>query len=109
MPTGDPNTISIHMRAGPLNPLFIVTFRWWIIDSIAATGTPAALRFIKEKFLKKELSVTEMAQVMLTSVHMVTATSETIEIFKVRLPQRESVSDKHRCMNLASLYCCRTW
>lgn len=32
------------------------------------------------------MSVAEMAQAMLTSVHMVTATTETIEIFKVRLP-----------------------
>lgn len=80
-----------------------------MLDSIAAVGTPAALRFIKEKFLVNEMSVAEMAQAMITSVHMVTATRETLEIFKVRLLQRESVSDKRRHMDLVSLFCSRTW
>ncbi|TWW57989.1 Vitellogenin [Takifugu flavidus] len=67
------------------------TYRWWVWDSVAATGTPAALRFIKDKFLKKEVSVAEMAQAMVTSVHMVTATTETIEIFKDLAKRKEIV------------------
>lgn len=79
---------------------FVVTFRQWILDSIVAVGTPAALRFIKEKFLNNEMKVAEMARAMIASVHMVTATRETLEIFKVRLPRRESVNDKRRRMDL---------
>lgn len=77
---------SRHTHVVPLNLLFIVTFRWWILDSVAATGTPAALRFIKEKILKNEMSALDMVQAIMTSVHMFTATNENIEIFKVCLP-----------------------
>lgn len=77
---------SRHTRAVPINLLFIVTFRWWILDSVAATGTPVALKFIKEKILKNEMSIIDMVQSIMTSVHTVTATNETIEIFKVCLP-----------------------
>lgn len=65
---------------------FTATFRKWILDSIAAVGTPNALRFIKEKFLNDEMTVFETAQAIIASVHMVTATRETLKIFKVRLP-----------------------
>lgn len=76
---------------------------------MVAVGTPAALRFIKEKFLNNEMKVAQMAQAMIASVHMVTATRETLEIFKVCLPQRESVSDKCGRMDLVRLFCSRTW
>lgn len=63
--------------------VFVVIFRQWILDSIGAVGTPDALRFLKDKFLKKEITAAEMAQVMIASAHTVTATNESIEIFKV--------------------------
>lgn len=70
-----------HMTSTQL--VFVVIFRQWVLDSIAAIGTPAALRFLKDRFLKKEITAAEMAQVMIASAHMVTVTNETMEIYKV--------------------------
>ncbi|XP_040895473.1 vitellogenin-like [Toxotes jaculatrix] len=56
--------------------------RQWILDAIPAIGTPAALRFIKEKFLTDELTVAEAAQALIVSVHMVTASAEAIKLIE---------------------------
>uniref|UniRef100_A0A3Q4BUY5 Uncharacterized protein n=1 Tax=Mola mola TaxID=94237 RepID=A0A3Q4BUY5_MOLML len=55
-------------------------YRQWILDAIPAIGSPAALRFIKEKLLADELSVAEVAQALIASMHMVTANIETIKL-----------------------------
>uniref|UniRef100_UPI0037E8BB2B vitellogenin-1-like n=1 Tax=Semicossyphus pulcher TaxID=241346 RepID=UPI0037E8BB2B len=55
-------------------------YRQWILDAIPAIGTPAALKFIKEKFDANELSVAEAAQALVASIHMVTATTESIKM-----------------------------
>ncbi|XP_075341558.1 vitellogenin-1-like [Odontesthes bonariensis] len=56
--------------------------RRWLLDAIPVTGTPAALRFIKEKFLANELRVAEEAQVLIAAVHMVSANTETIKMME---------------------------
>lgn len=48
------------------------------MDAIPVIGTPAALRFIKEKFAADELTVAEAAQALIASIHMVTASTEAI-------------------------------
>lgn len=48
------------------------------MDAILVIGTPAALRFIKEKFSADELTVAEAAQALIASIHMVTASTEAI-------------------------------
>uniref|UniRef100_A0A671V3G6 Vitellogenin-1-like n=1 Tax=Sparus aurata TaxID=8175 RepID=A0A671V3G6_SPAAU len=53
-------------------------YRQWILDAIPVIGTPAALRFIKEKFAADELTVAEAAQALIASIHMVTASTEAI-------------------------------
>ncbi|KAM9848968.1 vitellogenin-1-like [Aulostomus maculatus] len=55
-------------------------YRQWILDAIPVIGTPAALRFIKEKFEMDELSVAEAAQALIASIHMVTANTEAIKL-----------------------------
>lgn len=65
----------------------IFIFRQWILDAIPVIGTPAALRFIKEKFLAGELTVAETAQALIASIHMVTASTEAIKLVKVGKPQ----------------------
>ncbi|GLD50056.1 vitellogenin-like isoform X1 [Lates japonicus] len=55
-------------------------YRQWILDAIPVIGTPAALRFIKEKFLADEMTVAETAQALIASVHMVTADTEAIKL-----------------------------
>ncbi|XP_074524846.1 vitellogenin-1-like isoform X3 [Halichoeres trimaculatus] len=55
-------------------------YRQWILDAIPATGTPAALRFIKEKFAADELTVAEVAQALVACMHMVTANTESIKL-----------------------------
>ncbi|KAL3047366.1 hypothetical protein OYC64_021559 [Pagothenia borchgrevinki] len=57
-------------------------YRQWILDAIPATGTPAALKFIKEKYMTGDLSVAETAQALIASVHMVTANTEAIKIIQ---------------------------
>ncbi|KAK1896871.1 Vitellogenin-1 [Dissostichus eleginoides] len=57
-------------------------YRQWILDSIPATGTPAALKFIKEKYMTGDLSVAETAQALIASVHLVTANTEAIKIIQ---------------------------
>ncbi|KAJ4942878.1 hypothetical protein JOQ06_005390 [Pogonophryne albipinna] len=57
-------------------------YRQWILDAIPATGTPAALKFIKEKYITGDLSVAETAQALIASVHMVTANTEAIKIIQ---------------------------
>ena len=69
------------METGSLNPLS--SSRQWILDAIPATGTPAALKFIKEKYMTSDLSVAETAQALIASVHMVTANTEAIKIIQV--------------------------
>uniref|UniRef100_A0A4W6F862 Uncharacterized protein n=1 Tax=Lates calcarifer TaxID=8187 RepID=A0A4W6F862_LATCA len=61
-------------------------YRQWILDAIPVIGTPAALRFIKEKFLADEMTVAETAQALIASVHMVTADTEAIKLVKVESP-----------------------
>ncbi|XP_049442919.1 vitellogenin-1-like isoform X2 [Epinephelus fuscoguttatus] len=55
-------------------------YRQWILDAIPAIGTPAALKFIKEKYLADELTIAEAAQALIASVHMVTANTEAIKL-----------------------------
>nr|XP_043900018.1 vitellogenin-like [Solea senegalensis] len=55
-------------------------YRQWILDAIPVIGTPDALRFIKEKFLSDELTVSETAQALVASVHMVAANTEVIKV-----------------------------
>ncbi|XP_070687992.1 vitellogenin-like isoform X2 [Pempheris klunzingeri] len=57
-------------------------FRQWILDAIPAIGTPAALRFIKEKFSTDDLTVAEAAQALIASVQMVTADTESIKLLE---------------------------
>ncbi|CAJ1060691.1 vitellogenin 2 [Xyrichtys novacula] len=54
-------------------------FRHWILNAIPAIGTHVPLKFFKEKFLVGELTIAEAAQVLLSSVHMVTADLEVIK------------------------------
>jgi len=62
-------------------------YRHWLLDAIPVTGTPAAFRLIKEKFLADELSVAEEAQALIAAVHTVSANSETIKLMEVGEPQ----------------------
>ncbi|KAM7011967.1 LOW QUALITY PROTEIN: vitellogenin 2 [Tautogolabrus adspersus] len=55
-------------------------YRQWILDAIPATGTSAALRFIKEKFDADDLTTVEAAQALVASIHMVTASTEAIKM-----------------------------
>uniref|UniRef100_A0A665WGU8 Vitellogenin 5 n=1 Tax=Echeneis naucrates TaxID=173247 RepID=A0A665WGU8_ECHNA len=55
-------------------------YRQWILDAVPVIGTPAALRFIKEKFMADELTVSETAQALIASVHMATANTEVIKM-----------------------------
>uniref|UniRef100_A0A3B3IHP7 Vitellogenin domain-containing protein n=1 Tax=Oryzias latipes TaxID=8090 RepID=A0A3B3IHP7_ORYLA len=57
--------------------------RLWLLEAIPATGTSAALRFIKEKFTSEDLSVTEAVRTLVAAVHMVTANPESIKLFEV--------------------------
>lgn len=59
------------------------SFRQWILDTIPVTGSPAALRFIKEKFLANELTTAETVQAMIASVHMIQANIENIKVIEV--------------------------
>ncbi|XP_073699963.1 vitellogenin [Garra rufa] len=56
-------------------------FRKWILDAVPATGTLAALKFIKKTFLAGELSILEFTQVLLVTVHMVTANLDSIKMY----------------------------
>lgn len=62
----------------------IFTLRKWILDAVPAVGTLDALKFIKKIFLADELSIPEFTQVLLATVHMVTANLDTIKIYSVR-------------------------
>ncbi|KAL1251197.1 hypothetical protein QQF64_018993 [Cirrhinus molitorella] len=55
--------------------------RKWILDAVPAVGTLAALKFIKKTFLAGELSFPEFTQVLLATVHMVTANLDTIKTY----------------------------
>lgn len=63
---------------------YLLFSRQWLLDAIPAIGTQAALRFIKEKFTADELTVTETAQALIASMHMVTANTEAIKMVEVR-------------------------
>ncbi|MEQ2219118.1 hypothetical protein XENOCAPTIV_012865 [Xenoophorus captivus] len=56
--------------------------RHWFLDTIPATGTPAAIRLIQEKFMAEEISVAEAVQALVAAVHMVTADPEVIKLFQ---------------------------
>uniref|UniRef100_A0AAZ1X3A5 Phosvitin n=1 Tax=Oreochromis aureus TaxID=47969 RepID=A0AAZ1X3A5_OREAU len=60
----------------------ISAHRKWIMDAIPAVGNPDALRFIKEKYLAETITVFEAVQALITSFHMVTATTEAIEVIE---------------------------
>ncbi|KAL2090118.1 hypothetical protein ACEWY4_014806 [Coilia grayii] len=55
-------------------------YRRFILDTIPVVGTPAAVRFIKEKFLAGEITVPETVQVLVAAVHMVPADMEIIRL-----------------------------
>ena len=59
------------------------SFRQWLLEAIPVIGTPAALKFIKEKYLADELSIVEAAHSLVASVHMVTASPEVIKLIEV--------------------------
>ncbi|XP_026091760.1 vitellogenin [Carassius auratus] len=56
-------------------------FRKWILDAVPAVGTLAALKFVKKTFLAGELSIPEFTEILLATVHMVTANLDTIKIY----------------------------
>ncbi|XP_042567868.1 vitellogenin isoform X2 [Cyprinus carpio] len=56
-------------------------FRKWILDAVPAVGTLAALKFVKKTFLAGELSFPEFTEVLLATVHMVTANLDTIKMY----------------------------
>ncbi|KAL3047365.1 hypothetical protein OYC64_021558 [Pagothenia borchgrevinki] len=55
-------------------------YRHWILNAVPAIGTHVTLKFTKEKFLAGELTIAEVSQVLLASVHMVTADLEAIKL-----------------------------
>ncbi|TKS74661.1 Vitellogenin [Collichthys lucidus] len=67
------------------------TYRQWILDTVPAIGTPATLRFIKEKFVADDLTVAEAAQALIASVHMVTASTEAIQLVQALSVNRKIV------------------
>lgn len=62
---------------------FFCFLRLWLLEAIPATGTTAALRFIKEKFQAEDLSVAEAVRTLVAAVHMVKANPESIKLFEV--------------------------
>ncbi|KAI4828972.1 hypothetical protein KUCAC02_023037 [Chaenocephalus aceratus] len=67
-------------------------YRQLILDAIPATGTPATLTFIKDKYMTDDLSVAETAQALIASIHMVTANPEAIKIML-------AMTENNRTMN----------
>ncbi|XP_041646657.1 vitellogenin-1-like [Cheilinus undulatus] len=67
-------------------------YRQWILDAIPAIGTPAALKFLKEKFFVDDLTVAETAQALVASMHMVTADIEALKVVKT-LAVNEKVAE----------------
>ncbi|TNM87973.1 hypothetical protein fugu_006194 [Takifugu bimaculatus] len=57
-------------------------YRTWILNAIPAIGTSTAVRFTKEKFIARELSVAETAQALIASVHLVTADLKSLNLIK---------------------------
>ncbi|XP_076134159.1 vitellogenin-like [Alosa pseudoharengus] len=55
-------------------------YRRFILDAIPVVGTPAAVKFIKEKFLAEDISVSETVQILLAAVHMVPSDREIIRL-----------------------------
>uniref|UniRef100_A0AAR2JP31 Vitellogenin domain-containing protein n=1 Tax=Pygocentrus nattereri TaxID=42514 RepID=A0AAR2JP31_PYGNA len=53
--------------------------RRWILDAAPLVGTPAALRFIKEKFQADEFSTSEFTRALLLGLHLATADPEAIQ------------------------------
>ncbi|XP_034085808.1 vitellogenin-1-like [Gymnodraco acuticeps] len=68
-------------------------YRQWVMDAIPATGTPAALKFIKDKYITGDLSVAETAQALIASVHMVTANTEAIKIIQAMTVNKKIVEN----------------
>ncbi|XP_041647048.1 vitellogenin-2-like isoform X8 [Cheilinus undulatus] len=64
-------------------------YRHWILNAIPAIGSHAALKFFKEKFMVDELTMVEAAQVLLSSVHMVTADLEAIRLIEELAAERK--------------------
>ncbi|XP_060889626.1 vitellogenin 2 [Labrus mixtus] len=54
--------------------------RHWLLNAVPAIGSHTALKFFKEKFLAGDLTIVEAIQVLLSSMHMVTADLEAIKI-----------------------------
>ncbi|XP_061095840.1 vitellogenin-like isoform X1 [Conger conger] len=55
-------------------------FRRWILDTVPAIGTQAAVKFISEKFQDGEFTTAEAAQAMLAAMQLVKADKPTIEL-----------------------------
>ncbi|XP_062411383.1 vitellogenin-like isoform X3 [Sardina pilchardus] len=55
-------------------------YRRFFLDAIPVVGTPAAVKFIKEKFLADDISVSETVQILLAAVHMVPSDLEIIRL-----------------------------
>ncbi|KAL7866735.1 hypothetical protein AOLI_G00145490 [Acnodon oligacanthus] len=53
--------------------------RRWFLDALPVVGTPAALRFINEKFQAGEFSAPEFTQALLLGMHLATADPEAIQ------------------------------
>lgn len=51
------------------------------MDAVPAVATLDALKFIKKMFLADKLSIPVFTQVLLATVHMVTANLDTIKIY----------------------------
>nr|ACJ65208.1 major vitellogenin isoform 1 [Clupea harengus] len=64
-------------------------YRRFILDAIPVVGTPVAVRFIKEKFLAKDITVAETVQVLLAAVHMVPADVEIIRLISTMAHHRK--------------------
>ncbi|XP_048022072.1 vitellogenin-like [Megalobrama amblycephala] len=55
-------------------------YRRWLLDALPAVGTPAIVKFIKEKFLAGELTIPEFIQALVVALQMVTADLDTIQL-----------------------------
>ncbi|XP_066503607.1 vitellogenin-like isoform X2 [Hoplias malabaricus] len=53
-------------------------YRRWILDTIPVVGTPASVRFLKEKFQADEFAIPELTQALLVGLHLATANPDTI-------------------------------
>nr|AAI54733.1 Vtg2 protein [Danio rerio] len=54
-------------------------YRRWLLDTLPAVATPVVLKFIKEKFLAGEFTLTEFIPTLVVALQMVPADLETIQ------------------------------